>query len=63
MSERLVRALAGTLVLVSLALGYFANTQWFLLTAFIGVNLLQSSITRFCPAEMLIQKIMEKRVD
>jgi len=63
MLERLIRALAGSLVLVSLALGYFVNPQWFLLTAFIGVNLLQSSITRFCPAEILIQRILEKRAD
>ena len=63
MLERLIRALAGTLVLVSLALGYFVNDKWFLLTAFIGINLLQSSITRFCPAGMLIQRILEKRLD
>lgn len=60
MLERLIRALAGTLVLVSLALGYFVNPKWFLLTLFIGINLLQSSVTRFCPAEILIQKILTK---
>lgn len=60
MLERLIRALAGTLVLVSLTLGYFVNPQWFLLTAFVGVNLLQSSVTRFCPAEMVIQRFLKK---
>ncbi len=61
MLERLIRALAGTLVLVSLALGYFVNPQWFLLTAFVGVNLLQSSVSRFCPAEMVIQRILRRK--
>jgi len=61
MLERLIRALAGTLVLVSLTLGYFVNPQWFLLTAFVGVNLLQSSVTRFCPAEMVIQRLLGKK--
>ena len=60
MLERLIRALAGTLVLVSLTLGYFVNPEWFLLTAFVGINLLQSSLTRFCPAEMIVQRILNK---
>ena len=58
MLERLIRALAGTLVLTSLTLGYFVNPQWFLLTAFVGLNLLQSSVTKFCPAELVIQKML-----
>jgi hypothetical protein len=47
---------AGTFVLISLALGYFVNPYWFLFTAFVGVNLLQSSITCFCPLEIILEK-------
>ncbi|RMF68741.1 MAG: DUF2892 domain-containing protein, partial [Calditrichaeota bacterium] len=40
--ESTIRAIAGTFILVSLALGYFVSPYWFLFTAFVGVNLLQS---------------------
>lgn len=55
--ENSVRLLAGILVLSSLALGYFISRYWFLLTAFVGFNLVQSSFTRFCPAEIIIGKL------
>ena len=48
--DRAVMALAGTFILVSLALGYWVSPWWFLFTAFVGANLLQSSFTGFCPA-------------
>ena len=51
----LIRRLAGMLVLVSLALGYWVSPWFFLLTAFVGLNLLQSSFTRWCPVEGLFQ--------
>jgi hypothetical protein len=54
--ENSIRLLAGTLVLASLALGYFVSEYWFLLTAFVGFNLIQSSITKFCPAEIIFKK-------
>jgi hypothetical protein len=47
MRERIVRAVAGTLVLVSIALAYFVNNYWLALAAFVGLNLLQSSVTKF----------------
>lgn len=57
MKERIVRAVAGTMVLVSLVLAYFVNLYWLGLTAFVGLNLLQSSFTRFCPLEKILDKI------
>lgn len=55
--ENSIRLMAGTLVLISLGLGYFVSTCWFLLTAFVGFNLVQSSFTKFCPAEMIFSKL------
>lgn len=48
--DRAVLAFAGCVVLASLALGYFVSPYWFLLTAFAGLNMLQASVTGFCPA-------------
>jgi hypothetical protein len=56
MRERIVRAVAGTLVLVSIALAYFVNNYWLALAAFVGLNLLQSSVTKFCPLEIILEK-------
>ena len=50
--DRAVLAFAGTVVLVSLALGYLVSPYWFLLTAFAGLNMLQAAFTGFCPAAM-----------
>ena len=52
-----VRIVAGTFVLISLALGYFVNHYWFLFTAFVGFNLIQSALTGFCPAAMILRKL------
>ncbi len=57
MRERIVRAVAGTLVLISISLAYFISINWLLLAAFVGLNLLQSSFTRFCPLEMILDKV------
>jgi Inner membrane protein YgaP-like, transmembrane domain len=54
--ELLIRRFAGIVILVSLALGYWVHPAWFLVTAFVGLNLLQSSFTRFCPLEMILKK-------
>ena len=54
MKERIVRFVAGTMILVSLALAYFVALEWLFLTLFVGANLLQSSITKFCPLELII---------
>ncbi len=48
--DRAVLAFAGFMVLASAALSYFVHPAWILLTVFVGVNLIQSAFTRFCPA-------------
>jgi hypothetical protein len=55
--ERAIRALAGTLVTVSVILGYLVSPYWFLLTLFVGLNLLQSSMTEWCLAEQIFTKL------
>lgn len=53
-NDRIIRRFAGTFVLISLALGWWVNPAWFLFTAFVGVNLFQSSFTGFCPLERML---------
>jgi glucan phosphoethanolaminetransferase (alkaline phosphatase superfamily) len=48
--ERGLRLMAGVMVLLSVALTYFASHYWMWLTVFIGFNLLQSAFTNWCPA-------------
>ncbi len=55
--DRIVLAFAGALVLLSLLLGLLVSAYWFLLTAFVGLNLLQSAFTGFCPLAMILKKI------
>jgi UPF0716 family protein affecting phage T7 exclusion len=55
--DRAVMAFAGFMVLVSLALGWFVTSFFFLLTAFVGLNLLQAAFTGFCPLAMVLKKI------
>lgn len=55
--QMLIRRFAGVFVLASLALGWWVHPAWLLVTAFVGVNLLQSSFTRFCPLEMVLQRV------
>lgn len=55
--ERAVMAFAGTMILCSLALTWFVSPWWMLFTAFIGVNLIQSSFTGFCPAAMTLRAL------
>ncbi len=57
MRERIVRAVAGTIVLVSIALTYFVSMNWLWLGVFVGVNLLQSSVTKFCPLEKILDAV------
>jgi hypothetical protein len=57
MKERIIRAVAGTFVLTSLALAYFVNIRWLGLGAFVGVNLVQSSFTKFCPLEKILDAV------
>ncbi|MBK1623920.1 YgaP family membrane protein [Afifella marina] len=55
--DRAVLAFAGCVILLSLLLGYAASPYWYLLTAFIGLNLLQASFTGFCPAAFIFKKM------
>ncbi len=56
-TERIVRAFAGGFVLLSLALGYFISPYWLLFTAFVGLNLFQSALTRWCPLEVVLVRL------
>jgi hypothetical protein len=55
--ENAVRAFAGTLILVSLALGWWVHAGFFLFTAFVGANLLQSAFTGICPATAVLRHL------
>ena len=52
--DRIIRRFAGVFVLASLALGFRMQPAWYLVTAFVGLNLLQSSFTNFCPLERVL---------
>ena len=55
--DRAVMMLAGTMVLLSVALAQWAHPGWIWLTVFVGANLLQASITGFCPAAMVFRRL------
>ncbi len=55
--DRMVLAFAGTMVLLSLALGWFVNPYWLLLAAFAGANLLQAAFTGICPLAMILKRL------
>ena len=55
--DRIILAFAGSMILVSLLLGYFVTPAWLLLAAFVGLNLLQSAFTGFCPLAMLLRRL------
>jgi hypothetical protein len=59
--ENTLRALAGTMILASLALAHYVSPNWLWLTMFVGANLFQSAFTGFCPAETILQKLGVKR--
>lgn len=55
--DRAVLAFAGFVVLASLALAQLVSPWWLLLTAFAGLNMLQASMTGFCPAAMVFRRL------
>ncbi|MFN3745540.1 MAG: DUF2892 domain-containing protein [Hyphomicrobiaceae bacterium] len=55
--DRAVLALAGLMILISLALAWYFSPYWLLLTAFVGLNLLQAAFTGFCPAAIVFRKL------
>ena len=54
--DRYLRLIAGAFVTASLALGYWVSPYWFLFTAFVGLNLFQSSFTNWCPMMAILRK-------
>ncbi len=54
--ERYLRLIAGLFVLASLALGYWVSPWFYLLNAFVGLNLLQSGFTNWCPMMTILRK-------
>lgn len=57
MKNRIIRAVAGTFVLISVLLSIYVNQNWLWLTGFVGANLLQSSITKWCLMEDILDKL------
>ena len=55
--ERWIRMIAGTFVLASLALAHWVNPNWLWFAAFVGANLFQSSLTRWCLMEDILHKL------
>jgi hypothetical protein len=55
--DRAVLAFAGVVVLVSLLLAWLVSPYWLLLTAFVGLNMLQTAFTGFCPAAIVFRKL------
>ena len=55
--DRFVMAFAGAVILVSLALAQMVSPWWLLLTAFVGLNLLQAAFTGFCPLAVMLKRI------
>lgn len=61
--ERGVRLLAGSMVLISLVLAEWVSHYWLLLALFVGLNLFQSALTTWCPAEYILRAIGLKQAD
>ncbi len=55
--ERWIRLIAGTFIIVSVALSYFQSRMWLWFTLFVGVNLFQSSLTGWCLMENILRKL------
>jgi hypothetical protein len=55
--DRLVLAMAGSFILISVVLSQVHNVNWLWFTAFVGLNLLQSAFTGFCPAALIFKKL------
>ena len=60
MKNRIVRAVAGGFILISLLLSVYINQNWLWLTAFVGANLLQSSISKWCLLDTILEKLNVK---
>jgi hypothetical protein len=59
--ENQIRTFAGTFILVSLVLAQYHSSNWYYFTAFVGVNLIQSAFTGFCPLEIVLRKLQPQK--
>ena len=59
--EQIIRAVAGSFIIISLALGYLHSPYWHIFTAFVGLNLLQSAFTKWCLMEDILSKFGVKK--
>ena len=57
MKQQIIRAIAGTFILSSIVLAVKVNINWLWFTAFVGANLFQSSITKWCLLEVILEKL------
>jgi len=57
MKFRIVKGIAGSFIIISLLLTHFVHPNWVWMTVFVGVNLLQSSITKWCLLEVILDKL------
>ena len=57
MKNRIVRAVAGSFILISLLLSIYVNQNWLWFTAFVGANLLQSPISKWCLMDTILKKL------
>jgi len=58
--RQFIRRLAGTVILTGFILGWFVNEWFYLIDAFAGLNLLQSSFTGFCPPEKVYDRVLSE---
>lgn len=59
MKNRIVRGIAGTFILLSLLMAIYVNINWLWFTAFVGANLLQSSLTKWCLMDDILTKVFK----
>ncbi len=62
-TDSFIRILAGLMILISVALTHFVSPWWLLFTGFIGLNLIQSAFTGFCPPTLILEKLGWVRAD
>lgn len=61
MLHRMIKGIAGSFILISLALSIYVNQNWLWFTAFVGANLFQSSLTNWCLMEDILKKLCVKK--
>lgn len=59
MKNRIIRGIAGTFILISILLAIYVNQNWLWFTAFVGANLLQSSLTKWCLMDDILTKVFK----